>query len=155
MQGDTYQMLQQLIMKEYTRSLCLAVTIAVMLLAPPKAFAQSDQNAQQSSPRQLDQCLNAGDAKMGVMSAMIDCEDEELARKNVILNRTYQSIRKELNAAQRRHLMMLERQWIAHRDQKCKAEALATGGQDGQVTWYGCMIDETERRIEWLKSRSF
>lgn len=91
---------------------------------------------------------------MAVMSAMIDCEDEELARKNVILNRTYQAMRKQLNPVQRRNLVILERQWIAHRDQKCKAEAIDTGGQDGQITWYGCMIDETEKRIKWLEAKT-
>ncbi|MDQ4420974.1 lysozyme inhibitor LprI family protein [Sphingobium sp. DEHP117] len=117
--------------------------------------AENVQNAQSIVPDPFEQCLNTGDAKMAVMSAMIDCDDEELARKNVVLNQTYQVVRKKLNPAQQRHLVILERLWIAHRDQKCKAEALATGGQDGQVTWYGCMIDETERRIDWLKSRSF
>jgi uncharacterized protein YecT (DUF1311 family) len=144
-------MLGQLAMRGYIRSFCLAATMAVMLVVLPRAFAQGDQSAQQSSS--LDQCLNTGDAKMAVMSAMIDCDDKELARKNVILNRTYQATCKELNPAQRRNLVILERQWIAQRDQKCRAEAIEIGGQDGQISWYGCMIGETEKRIKWLEKK--
>lgn len=145
----------RLAMSWISRSFFLAaIAIAVLVFAENAGQAQAEnvQISQQTASDLFEQCLDTGDAKMAVMYAMIDCYDAELARKNVVLNRTYQDVRKKLDPAQRRHLVILERQWIAQRDQKCKAEAIEMGGQDGQITGYGCMIDETEKRIKWLEA---
>jgi uncharacterized protein YecT (DUF1311 family) len=96
-------------------------------------------------------CLDSGDARMGVMPAIFDCYRDELARKDTLLNDTYGSVRKRLAPARQQQLRDLERRWIADRDRTCNAEQDKVGGQDGTVAFYGCHIQQTERRIAWLK----
>ena len=88
---------------------------------------------------------------MGVMPAMFDCGRNELSRQDEVLNDTYRAVRKNLAPAKQKQLQDLERRWIAQREKKCNAQADELGGQDGTLSWYGCMIAETEQRIAWLK----
>ena len=124
----------------------LLAAIAAHALALP-AYAAGDS----PSPRgTFDQCINTGDARMGVMPAIFDCYMEEISRTDEVLNNTYRDVRKNLTPAKQKELQVLERRWIAQRDKKCKAEA--DGSQDGVLLWYGCVVHETEQRIEWLKA---
>lgn len=126
-------------------SFLLAAIAVIMPSIPVYAQAAAGKTAQST----FDRCLNTGDARMGVMPAIFDCYRQELSRKDKQLNITYRAVRKNLTPAKQRELQVLERGWIAQRDKTCKAEA--DGSQDGQISWYGCLLQETERRIAWLK----
>lgn len=104
---------------------------------------------------ELVKCVDSGKAARGSMSAIFECYRAEFIRKEVILNDTYQSLRKAVDPVQRRELQNLERRWITARDRKCMAQANQEGGveyDDGKLLWYGCQVRETERRITWLKN---
>lgn len=98
--------------------------------------------------------MNSGDARMGVMPAMFDCSTAELDRKDHVLNQTYGAARRSLSVDKQKQLQDLERKWIALRDRKCHAEAEKVGSdsQDGTLVWYGCLLKETNDRIQWLKA---
>ncbi|WP_221792510.1 lysozyme inhibitor LprI family protein [Aquisediminimonas sediminicola] len=130
--------------------------LAIMALAMfmPVAMPQSAlaQDGQVRPAMTYEQCMASGDAGMGMTSGMMECNNIEFIRLDDILNKTYQSIRKTLNLAQKRQLQLLERRWIARRDQQCLAEMIEIGGTLGRLSGSGCMLDETEKRIQWLKS---
>jgi uncharacterized protein YecT (DUF1311 family) len=132
-----------------SRSSLLAA--AGVLSIPAYAEEAASSTKQRSLSPAYEKCLNTGEARMGVMPAMFDCSRDELSRQDEVLNNTYRSVRKSLSPAKQKQLQDLERRWIGQRDRKCKTEADEVGGQDGTVFWYGCLIRETERRIEWLK----
>jgi len=126
----------------------LLVVLVGMLAGVSPAVAQG---SLATRPVSIEQCLDAGDARMGVMREIIECYTDELSRKDRVLNSTYRSVRAGLVSAKKQELQSLERRWLALRDRKCKGEADKEGGQDGTVVWYGCLIGETDKRIEWLK----
>lgn len=103
-------------------------------------------------PTALVQCLSSGDARSGIMSAMIACFDNEYSRKDDILNSRYQAVMAILSRNERQTLKISERRWIDQRDQTCKAQSRKTGGQDGEIEWRDCPIGETDKRIAWLAS---
>ncbi|HKU65438.1 MAG TPA: lysozyme inhibitor LprI family protein [Rhizomicrobium sp.] len=128
----------------------LAAIVASTLAIPAYAEGSATKTAQRTLSPAYKECLNTGDARMGVMPAMFDCGRDELSRQDEVLNSAYRAVRKNLTPAKQNQLQVLERRWIAQRDKKCKAKL--DGSQDGTLLWYGCLIHETERRIEWLKN---
>jgi uncharacterized protein YecT (DUF1311 family) len=131
----------------WASSSLLAAIVASALAIP--AYAQRSVSNTAKSMEAFDQCINSGDARMGVMPAILDCYRDEISRKDEVLNNTYRDVRKSLAPVKQKQLQVLERRWIAQRDKKCKAEV--DGSQDGVILWYGCVVHETEQRIEWLK----
>lgn len=137
-----------------SRSSLLAATVIATLVVPAYAEISMSKIAQSTQSISFDRCLDTGDARMGVMPAIFECYTDELARKDRTLNDTYRSVRKALAPAKQQELQSLERRWISFRDRKCKAEADKEGGagsQDSTIIWYGCLIRETDQRIERLK----
>jgi uncharacterized protein YecT (DUF1311 family) len=139
-------------MMQLFRFSLLAITAIITLMPVAMPLPALAHDGQVRPVMTRAQCLDSGDAHRGVMSAMFECEHIELTRLDVILNKIYKSARQTLTPAQSRQLQLLERRWITHRDQQCDAEQVETGEQDGILMWYICQIQETEKRIQWLKS---
>ena len=133
-------------------SLRAALAVAILMSATNAegAMARDEQSVQSVT---LDQCLDRGTARMGMMRAIIACYTDELSRKDDVLNGAYRSVQSGLGSNKRQQLQTLERRWIAHRDRACHAGSNEAGGQDGIIIWYGCLIRETDKRIEWLRLR--
>ncbi len=72
-------------------SLRAALAAAILMSATnaEQAMARDERSAQSVT---LEQCLDAGDARMGIMRAIIACDGDELARKDDLLNDTYHPV---------------------------------------------------------------
>lgn len=95
--------------------------------------------------------MNSGDAKRGVTSGIMDCQHQELARRDKALNAAYARLRERLSPARFRALQQSERQWIRRRDQKCwHSVPDAESGTLAQIEAMNCLLFETLDRTEWL-----
>lgn len=94
-------------------------------------------------------CLDTGLAKEGNTSAVLTCQDEELARLDRALNQAYSSIRARLSPKRARELVHLERGWISHRDAKCGPRA--NPAMDEMQAALSCRIAETGDQLIWLR----
>lgn len=126
-------------------------------LGIPLGVAEQQARAREPEPRdRFDLCMDTGEAARGSMDAMIQCLMDDLDRKDDELNEVYRATRNGLGPAARHQLQVSERRWIAARDKKCLNQAEQDGAgvwvQDSTISWYGCLIGETERRIKWLKT---
>lgn len=89
-------------------------------------------------------CLDSGDAKIGSMFAIIQCEKMEYARVDKELNRVYKLAIDKTHGTVRRKLKHSERSWILARDRKCKADNPPS--MDDVSDQFMCFILKTEIR---------
>lgn len=75
----------------------------------------------------------------------------ELDRRSRVLDEKYRSIRKKLSPAKLRRLQILQKRWIEERKRKCLQEEREIDGTLGMMTGKACLVEETDKRIEWLK----
>ena len=79
----------------------------------------------------------------------VDCIGAEVNWQNKYLNRRYQDLMAELNAAQQAKLRDAQRAWIAFRDKWCAAQADPEWGSLSTVAANQCVVDMTiSRTIE-------
>lgn len=128
--------------------LLLLPALAVLVLFGSAAAGQSGPS------RKVDaytSCMNSGDAKRGVTSGIMDCQRQELGRRDTALNAAYARLRKRLSPARFNALQQSERQWIRRRDKKCWHSASDEEfGTLAQIEAMNCLLSETLDRTEWL-----
>lgn len=93
-------------------------------------------------------CLDSGDAKIGSMFAIIQCEKMEYARVDRELNRVYKLAMDKTHGAVHRKLKHSERSWILTIDRKCKADNPPS--MDDVSDQFMCLILETEIRTNTI-----
>lgn len=126
----------------------------LMALNPGPAFARHGRPAAQDSGQSagLDTCLKSEDARNGIQSAITDCYRDELNRRDALLNTTYRALRQRLSPTQFEILRTSERHWIARTHKKCWGDPPRNDGTDGVQESIFCLMLETERRTDWLRS---
>ena len=91
----------------------------------------------------LEACLASGDAARGVTIAMKMCTQDELQRRDAVLNRTYGARMAHLSATGRARLRTTQRAWIKHRDATCEPLMGPDTGSLGGLDYLDCMINQT------------
>jgi uncharacterized protein YecT (DUF1311 family) len=81
-----------------------------------------------------------------------ECINKELDYYTAIINRVYKKAMRTLPKSEKIRLRKSERAWIKHRDLKCDSEAAPMRGGTGERTLFGgCVIEETKKRIKFIK----
>lgn len=128
------------------------ILIFLSLLGAASLNLIQPSNAQNGgSSSQWDRCMHSGDAALGITSGMLDCHQEELARRNAALNATYASLRRGLPPARFAKLRAAQREWIVRRDKRCWAkDPDFEGGTLATLNSMVCLIGQTKSRTLWL-----
>jgi uncharacterized protein YecT (DUF1311 family) len=96
--------------------------------------------------------MGSGDAAQGITSAIMDCNGAENRLQDARLNQAYKTVMARLAQPQQAALRKSERTWIKERDQRCREAAdEAGGGSAFGIIFSSCVLDETVKRVIWLK----
>lgn len=99
-------------------------------------------------------CMRKGDAAMGVHTAMMECENAEIARHDKRLNTAYRQLMAKLPATKQWQLRQQQRVWIRQRDQQADKAFEETGsGQAGELNSNGVIHRLTAERADELEHR--
>ena len=83
----------------------------------------------------------------------LGCTQNEMARQNVLLNRSYKLAMNRAGKMRRSELRKAQREWIVRRDRKCRSYEAAAGltepADESGNPW--CILDETIHRTIWLE----
>lgn len=80
------------------------------------------------------------------------CFNDEFARQDAALNRTWQAVFPRIAAQQRPLLRAAQRRWVAARDPFCRKESDGfSGGTIAPVIYVSCRTEQTIRRTLWLE----
>ncbi|WP_158093432.1 lysozyme inhibitor LprI family protein [Acetobacter sp. DsW_063] len=114
--------------------------LSVMMALPGGTCLASD----------YDKCM---DAAGGVDPAMIECGNEELARRDADLNRAYKALSAKLGRGELLdHLRTSERSWIKFRDDDCGlVEAAYGNGSLTKILFRECLINAAKTRTKTLE----
>ena len=126
----------------------LATATALILSgAPSTGVAKSA-----SYSAEFQRCI---DAAGGMDSRSAQCEAEEAARQDKVLNKVYRDLLSSFTGARREALIKAERGWVAYREVECAFRASGeTGGTLASVIEQGCILDLTIDRVAALKNAS-
>lgn len=132
--------------------------LALLLIGLSAALCAAETQAQEIHidvpSKQFDRCMDSGYARMGATSAMLDCWSDEIDHRDKVLNEAYRSLARTLPSVQRRQLQTSERLWIAKREEICLKAAREdpdAGASLGRFAYPSCILNETNKRILWLK----
>lgn len=132
----------------------LWVAIAVVILSGSAAGRAEKPKRSESygyGPA-FDTCMPTGDAASGVTIGILHCNDDEIGRQDVRLNRNYKLAMARSLPARRVALRLSERRWIKERMRHCDREADAEGGGTlATIIHTDCFLAETARRADWLE----
>jgi uncharacterized protein YecT (DUF1311 family) len=126
------------------------------------AAAMGDSTPGKMSRAQLDaaytpgfnKCMDTGDAKEGVTSAMLDCLSAEGDRQEARLNAAYKSLLERSDPAARERIRTEERAWIRQRKARCEAPlSESSEGTGGSLDRWGCYIDTAIEQTAALAAR--
>lgn len=82
-----------------------------------------------------------------------DCTATEIARRDRLLNETYQKLIKILESERQHSLKMAEISWLAYRDAECEFRASAEmGGTIANRIRQACRLEMLNNRIKQLDS---
>lgn len=116
---------------------------AATLPQPSARVVQAQWNPEDDS---FDRCMSTGDAAEQVMTAIMACQQSELARVDTALNHIYQRIRSRLSGRAKQRLIHAQRAWLRGYD--CPLDI--NPAQDERVAYYYCEIGAKIERVDWL-----
>jgi uncharacterized protein YecT (DUF1311 family) len=128
-----------------------------ILTSPPAASFSAGTQVEFRLPAPkdaLNRCLDTGLARLANMPAIFDCYSEEFQRRDKVLNESYRALIEALPPMRRRALVASQRQWLVRRDPICIEQAereMGVGGQDTKLAGFQCVLDETNKRINWFR----
>jgi uncharacterized protein YecT (DUF1311 family) len=96
--------------------------------------------------KSFDACM--GNAQANV--AMVDCIDEEIKRQDARLNKTYATLRDDVDASRRPALLEAQRAWIKFRDLNCGFHLDPNGGSIAPLLASDCVMRMTANRADEL-----
>jgi uncharacterized protein YecT (DUF1311 family) len=124
---------------------------------PPMKFTETaDAAASRSDPESelyshtYHKCMAAGDARIGVTVAMLDCLGAEHDIQDARLNQTYKRLMARLDQEARDKLRQEQRAWLKRRDSKCASNA--NGGTAETLSASGCFLSETAQQAAVLET---
>jgi uncharacterized protein YecT (DUF1311 family) len=99
------------------------------------------------------ECMASGAAAQGVTVAMRECNDKELGRLNLKLNRVYAYALKRLSGLdEKKAFIQSERAWLTYMSAQCGLNLWDPGGTLGQVVADTCGMEMTADRIQFLQT---
>lgn len=87
----------------------------------------------------------------GITSDLNDCNNEELAKQNVRLNKFYKVAMTNLSAEKKLQLRDTQRIWIKYRDSNCGMYYTFSGGTMDVLNGAGCELSMTQARADELQ----
>lgn len=112
----------------------------------PQLSARTAQAQWNPEGNSFESCMSTGDAAEQVMTAIMACQQSELARVDTALNRIYQRIRSRLSKPAKQRLVQAQRAWL--RSYNCPLDV--NPAQDERVAYYYCEIVAKSERADWL-----
>lgn len=132
------------------RNLILPLALTAGLAFP--AAAQWPAPVERQLSQRYNDCMETGDAGMGVTSGMMECSGQEISRQDDRLNQAYRMTMQRLSPARKTKLRADERAWINRRDAGCRREAkVYEGGTAAALNQVQCLLRETIARRLWLE----
>lgn len=126
------------------RWMAITVGAGAAWLAAPSAAADQAYSAANA------QCMRSGGAAQGQTAGIIDCLNEEWARRDVVLNQVYGATMGRLAPARRAALRQDERSWLKEGTVACDHDQMEDG-TIGQIEMHTCYLERTIVRIDWLR----
>jgi uncharacterized protein YecT (DUF1311 family) len=91
------------------------------------------------------------DKSEGITSNLNDCNNEELAKQNLRLNKFYKVAMTSLSTEKQNQLRDTQRIWIKYRDSNCGMYYTLSGGTMDMLNGVGCELSMTQERADELQ----
>lgn len=99
----------------------------------------------------VDRCLDSGEAKEGVVPAILDCIRADISRGDIALNRAYRAKLASLSPTRRAALKQSERKWLVAKDRDCLAESRNDTSTDGNIATHWCLDRQIAERTAFIR----
>lgn len=83
---------------------------------------------------------------------IVTCISNEYERQDQRLNDNYQQLRSQLSSERRDQLLTAQRAWITYKEANCGFYADPEGGTMARINANSCLLSETTKRADELKS---